>query len=389
MKFWRHKMVSDVLDIAKSLIRIESTNPGCFESRVADYIEGLFEDLPGYASFKRIDVESGRPIVMLEIKGREEGKELAFICHMDTVPIAGGWTYDPLGAKEDNGRLYGRGSCDMKGGTAGALSAILSLLKSKVQPLYTVKFIGTMDEEGDMKGVEKVLELGWVDKDTLILDTEPTDAEVQTAHKSRFWFHYVMEGKAAHASKPHEGADAIIALSYAISYIKEKIAALQSDSFLGSSTMAVGMIKGGIHPYQVPGEASCYIDMRIIAKYTIDDILKILEDAGEFAATKVPGVKAHIEITGKRDAVMHYPDSELLALMKQSIEAAGFVYKVNSFPGYTDTAVIASTIGNKNSMSYGPGRLNEAHKPDEYVAIEDLIRCEKVYKKLIENYLTM
>ena len=377
----------NALEITKELVGRQSTNPGVYEDEVASYIESLFLDLPKWASFEKVYVAPKRPCVKLELTGKNTLRELVFICHMDTVPIAQGWTKDPFSPVEEDGKLFGLGACDMKGGTAGALSAIKGYLDKNTQPPYTLKFIGTMDEEADMLGVEEVLRLGWVSEKSLVLDTEPTDAQVQTAHKSRFWFHYTMEGIAAHASKPHEGADAIIALSYAITYIKEHIDSLEPDSFLGHSTIAFGEIEGGIHPYQVPGRASCYIDMRVIPQYSLADIEDILTDAGTYAASKIPGVHCSFEVTGNRGAVAHYPESELLGLMKKSIEQSGYTFEAAAFPGYTDTAVIACATHNENCMSYGPGSLNQAHKPDEFVAIEDVERCAKVYAKLIDNFL--
>ena len=123
---------------------------------------------------------------------------------MDTVPVGAGWRETPFGAAERDGRIYGRGSCDMKSGFACALSALASAAEEDAAPLRTLKLIATVDEEGDMHGAEQVIRSGWASRDSLILDTEPTNGEIQGAHKGRVWFELSAAGITAHASTPWE-----------------------------------------------------------------------------------------------------------------------------------------------------------------------------------------
>ena len=170
---------------------------------------------------------------------------------MDTVPVAGGWTKNPLGEDGENGRFFGRGSCDMKSGLACALCAFLEaaaqMKENGKAPKRTLKWIGTCDEEGDMTGAERVIELGWVTKDSLVMDTEPTDGEIQTAHKGRYWFEVTMHGKAAHASRPEQGMDAIAGMAYMLASALNRVKELKEDAFLGKSTIVFGEIQGGVH----------------------------------------------------------------------------------------------------------------------------------------------
>lgn len=116
----------------------------------------------------------------------------------------------------ENGRLYGRGACDMKSGLACALTAFSGILKKVGQgarPARPLVFIGTVDEEDFMRGVEAAIRWGWATKQDWYLDTEPTDGQIQVAHKGRLWFELTMEGITAHASNPWKGADAIAAMA--------------------------------------------------------------------------------------------------------------------------------------------------------------------------------
>lgn len=153
-----------------------------------------------------------------------------------------------------------------------------------------------------MTGAERVIELGWVMKDSLVMDTEPTDGEIQTAHKGRYWFEVTMHGKAAHASRPEQGMDAIAGMAYMLASARNRMKELKEDAFLGKSTIVFGEIQGGIHPYQVPAECKVSVDMRVVPPYHIEDVKALLEAAAEDAGKEIPGLKAEIQITGQPSA---------------------------------------------------------------------------------------
>ena len=379
------------IEILEKLVARESTNPGVLEEGVAEDILALLKDAVSELSgtVEKVEVEAHRPILRVLLPG--ERKEcFSFICHMDTVPIGLHWEKNPFGEWEGS-RLYGRGSCDMKGGTAAAISAFLQILamakKEKQKPKVSLQMVFTSDEEGDMKGVEKAIQEGWLDKNTLLMDTEPTDGTIQTAHKGRFWYEWQFHGKAAHASEPETGIDAILSMAMAIPEAKKGVDALEKDSFLGDSKICFGQCSGGIHPYQVPAEAKVSVDMRLVPPYTAETGKEILEKAVEKVQKLYPGLQSTILITGNRPAIPHYEESLLLAKCKKAIEAAGYQKaKVCPFPGYTDTAVVAGKCDNHTTLSYGPGSLDMAHQRDEYVEKDDVFRCEKVYFELLRDF---
>ncbi len=375
------------VELTKKLIGVKSTDPGALEGLIAEEIVRIARaQLPDHAHIEWKEVMPGRPIVRFVLPGTDESlPDFAFICHMDTVPFGGGWHRDPLGAGEENGKIYGRGACDMKSGLAASLSAFLRYAQEG-KPKRTVSWIGTCDEEDIMRGSETAADLGWVNAETWLMDCEPTDGKIETAHKGRYWFRFTVLGRAAHASEPQTGADAIAGMAYAIAAIREEIAKLPKDDFLGETTVTFGRISGGTQPYQVPAECTVTIDVRAVPGTGIETIRQILELGTERAAARIPGISSRVEITGQRESVPHHPDNPLLRLMRESVlEETGELPQVTAFPGYTDTAVIAVRTGNKNTLSYGPGSLDMAHKPDEYVEIADIERCERVYLNLLQK----
>ena len=380
---------SDAMELTMKLVRIDSTDPGACEGEIGTFIFQYLKDL-GVPVIKK-EVLPGRFNIMAKVEGEEDAPALVYICHMDTVTTGEGWTVSPVGAEVIRGRIYGRGACDMKSGLACALSAFTSMaLKARngKKPGRSLVFIGTVDEEDFMRGAEAAIADGWVSKDSWVLDTEPTNGQIEVAHKGRTWFEITVNGITAHASTPWKGADAIAAMAEIIAAIRRRIAACPVHPDLGASTVTFGQIEGGYRPYVVPDSCRVWIDMRLVPPTDTAGAAAIVEDAIAAATKEIPGITAAYQITGNRPYVEKDEQSPLLnALSRACEEVTGEPAPVSFFPGYTDTAVIAGTLGNHNCMSYGPGDLELAHKPDEYVPCEDILRCEEVLTRLADNLL--
>ena len=388
------------IELTKKLISIDSTDPGAYEFELEKYLKTLLDELKTYGvEVFESSVCDGRKNLMgvLRVSKKNFDNELVFICHMDTVVVGNDWTKKAFTAEEVDGKIYGRGSTDMKSGLAVAFKifeyAVKEIGKDKLN--RDIKVIFTVDEEADMRGVEKVISDSWVTKDSLIVDLEPTDKTIQVSHKGRFWVKLRVKGRTAHASRPELGIDANACIAHIISYIKEEVDALVDDFELGRTTVTFGLLSGGYEPYVVPDAAYVTMDFRLAPPTFKDDIISIIDEATH-SAKKVfsKDVKITYEVTGDRPPVIKNENSKILNAMKETLallyeKNKDEAYKpiVTSFPGYTDTAVIASKLKNGETLSYGPGSLALAHKPDEYVEIEDILRCEFVYRELINKYL--
>lgn len=376
----------DAVFLTKELVKIDSSNPGNYEKEIKDYIEAVLPKERAIISTS--EVLPNRYNLMAEIEGEIRTPALIFICHMDTVTLGTGWTKDPLGAEEVDGKIYGRGSCDMKSGLACALSVFIEMAERYKKPKHSLKLICTADEEDFMRGVEKAIADGWVQKEDWIMDTEPTNGQIQVAHKGRTWFEVTVDGVTAHASTPWKGADANAGMAEVIRNIRLAIKDAPTHEDLGISTVTFGQIEGGYRPYVVPDQCKVWVDMRLVPPTNTKRAEKIVIDAIKKAEMEIQGIKGRYEITGDRPYVEKDENSYLLSELKKSAdEVTGKDTVVSFFPGYTDTAVIAGTMGNHNCMSYGPGNLELAHKPDEWVAIEDIKRCENVLRRLVERMI--
>lgn len=373
--------------LTRRLVQIDSTNPGAGEGKMEEFLRLFTKNFHNdQIVFQTDEVSAGRNNVMLTLPGKTDKPELIFICHMDTVPTGAGWNTDPFSGEVVNDRIYGRGSCDMKSGFACALSAFKNAADYSMDhgmPERTLKLIGTVDEEGDMTGVEQAIRSGWVSKNSLVLDTEPTNGEIQAAHKGRTWFQITVEGITAHASTPWKGADAIAAMAEVISFIRKEFSGLEHHPQLGASTVTFGQISGGTQPYVVSDRCMVTVDMRLVPPYTSAYAQKIVDRAARYAEKSVTKSKISYCITGDRPFIEKHEDSELLARLRSACrKVTGKPAKEGVFNGYTDTAVIAGKLDNHNCMSYGSGDLELAHKPNEYVPLDDIVRCEKVLTEL-------
>lgn len=375
--------------LTQDLIRIDSTDPGAYEKNIGEYIFDWLSSLSVPVIKK--EVLPGRYNIRAKIKGDIDDPALVYICHMDTVTIGDGWTADPFGGEMKEGKIYGRGACDMKSGLACALLAFSAIAREAAAgkiPRHSFVFIGTVDEEDFMRGVEDVIKEGWVTKNSFVLDTEPTNGQIQAAHKGRTWFEITAAGVTAHASTPWKGADAIAAMAEIISSIRRRVGECPSHKDLGVSTVTFGQIEGGYRPYVVPDRCKVWVDMRLVPPMDTAAAAAIVEQAIREAADVVPGITASCEITGDRPYIEKDDSSPLLKALKNTIEeTTGTPALVSFFPGYTDTAVIAGKLHNPNCLSYGPGDLELAHKPDEFVPCEDITRCEKVLTRLAYSIL--
>lgn len=388
--------------LAQKLVRIDSSDPGAYEDEIERYIKGFIEsqiaelDCPvlDAVRIEELEVLPGRRNLMVTVPGLSDEPRLVYICHMDTVTLGDGWEADipPLGAIVRDDKLYGRGACDMKGGLACAIAALVHTLERAAAcgelPQRGFSLICSVDEEDFTRGSEAAIAAGWVGSREWVLDTEPTDGQIQVAHKGRTWFEIEMAGITAHASQPWKGADAVAAIAEVACAVRRAFAALPLHDELGASTVTFGQIEGGYRPYVVPDHAKVWVDMRLTPPTDTTAAIRIVEQAIATAEAEVPGCHGSYTVTGDRPAIERDPAAPLLAALKLAADdVTGIDTPVGFFTGYTDTAVIAGKTGNRNCMSYGPGSLALAHKPNEYVPHADVVRCQRVLTALADGAL--
>lgn len=395
-------------DLLAALVRVPSTDPGTYEGSIEKLVRSWLAERiaaapAAHARVEELEALPGRTCLRATIPAAADlaagpraahPSDLTLLCHLDTVVVGAGWddTTPPFGAVIRDGRMYGRGTCDMKGGLACAMLAFADALATAQRqgraPARSVSLLCTVDEEDLMRGAEAAIRAGWLGPTGWVLDTEPTDGRARGSHKGRTWFELTMRGTTAHASTPWRGADAIAGMAEAICRIRRAVAALPEHPDLGVSTVTFGQVSGGYSPYVVPDECKATIDMRLVPPASTATAEKLVRQAVAGAEAAIPGTRGELACTGDRPPVELDPEAPVLAALRAaSREAWGEACGTGVFTGYTDSAVVAGICGNKNCLSYGPGNLEMAHKPNEYVPLEDLARVRAVLSHLVADVL--
>ncbi|WP_409228942.1 M20 family metallopeptidase [Gudongella sp. SC589] len=380
----------DVAELAATLVRIPSCSETFSrENAMAMHIHSIFQ-AEGISS-ELIEVEENHFNVTATIKGTGEGKSLMLCGHLDTVPAYD--MEDHLSGSIIDGRLYGRGSCDMKGALAAMIYAIIDIKRSGVQLKGDLVFAGVIEEEIGGKGIGHIAKHGpFVDGAVI---GEPTDMRVALGHKGLEWIKIDVKGKKVHGGKMDKGVNAIVMAGILVEKIHREYTQVlrgRSHPILGSPTINIGRIFGGDQPSTVPGTCTIEIDRRWIPEETLDQVYQELEslidnirsEEPRFSAT-VRSYKEPNEIPPHRPFCTEATDPLASKAMKVLGRLGIVEIKPTDFPAWSDAGVLAD-LTEARCIIVGPGDLELAHTAEESIAVEDLEVARCFYRELAVDY---
>ncbi len=384
-------MEEETIELTKELIRIPSENPTGTEAAVAERVEAYLRGLG--VEVERDPVVDGRENLIAEVGGSANGPALVFLNHMDTVPVGEGWTRDPFGAREEDGRIWGRGSCDMKGGLAAGLTALKSLkarLDRGARAARAVRCCLVVDEEGPwMRGVSAAIDRERIGPRDVVLSCEPTGLRLMTAQKGAMWYEVLITGKSAHAAAPHMGADAVQAAARTVIGLRERGAALSADHpLLGGSTVVTSVIAGGRKTNVVADGCRLEVDVRFVPPLTVPDARALVEAAAAEACAEVPGTSAEVRpLSVDRPPILADPEAEGARLIGEAFRAAtGGEIETGGVSYYSDAGLVAARTENRQCFLFGPGNIEQAHAPDEFIDVDELRSAARVLGRLAEKF---
>ena len=379
----------EIIAIAQKLVSMESHKDYEFkESEVAIWIKNYLEKEGIESSIE--EVEKNRPNVYGQLMGENEGIELMLCGHTDTIP-GFNMDYPPFQPFIKDGKLYGRGSADMKGGIAAMLAAMTAVKRSNTALSHGVMFAGVIDEEERSKGTEHLIKKNIKVKMAII--GEPTQLEVSTAHKGMEWIEVTFKGRATHASKPHEGINAIYTTTEFIKMVKDELQPkIESNEFdiLGNGTINVGVIQGGNDPNIVCDHCSVRIDRRWLPNETLESIHEEVKEVAQRAVDVMGGsfeIRAMREYTASMINTPHHIQHDhplVQQAIKSVIEVTGKPQKPCAFPAWSDAALLSNHMGTE-CIILGPGCINQAHANDEFCEIDQIIQAAYIYIDIIEK----
>lgn len=351
-------------------------------------VERLDAFLRGSGFFPTIEEAApGRPNLVCQW-GNGEGPVLLLTGHTDTVPIGEGWTTDPFGAAIKDGKLYGRGSCDMKAGLAGMALTMTAARAAFPQPAGTVVFAACVDEEETGIGTQAAIRNGLA-ADCAVIG-EPTELQVVRACKGDCYFQVEVTGRAAHAGSPEQGANAIYRAAEAIQAARLHNHELgdRRHALLGHATLSVGTIKGGMTTSAVPDRCDFWVDRRLLPGETGAQALGDFRKALQSNLKDFPGTNWNASLR------MELPPSEV----NEAHPLVAFLHRAARDSGAPDLPVGGWSAASDGgylmrdaeipTVLFGPGSIvQQAHRPDEYVALDQVVTATRTYMTLAARAL--
>jgi succinyl-diaminopimelate desuccinylase len=302
---------------------------------------------------------------------------------MDTVPIGQleKWSHDPFTSEIVDGRLYGRGACDMKGPVAALAETLI--LYTEARHNKSLVMLATSDEESGCSGAEEVAASGMLEGIKYGVCAEPTNLGILVGEKGLFWSKVISTGKSAHGSRPEEGVNAIEACMDAIKILTNESYPYTEDEFLGQPTMNIGMIRGGIKINVVPDACDALLDMRIVKDQDPDSLLKAMNTRLESAGLSD---RVHVEYVHGKPSVMTPIDAEIVEIAKGVVaKITGTEPSLGTATYGTDCSVLQPKVCIQHVIC-GPGSIEQAHQPDEYIRLDELYQSVDIYLEIAQHF---
>ena len=370
--------------LLRDLVAIDSVNPSLApgargEALVARRIAGELESLG--LRVEVTEVAPGRPNVVGVLDGRAAGRSLMFCGHTDTVGVSG--MRRPFEPEIRDGRLYGRGAQDMKGGVAAMIGAVRRIVESGGLDRGRVVVAAVVDEEHESIGADALVTRWRADAAVV---TEPTDLDIAVAHKGFQWIALETRGRAAHGSRPLEGRDAILRMGRVLARLESLDRRLQqgpSHALLGTPSLHASLIEGGHELSSYPARAALQYERRTLPGEA-SDVARVEADAilAELKRDD-PEFEAEARLVFGRDAYEIDAGSPLPAVLTQAAKPAGCRAVVTGMTFWTDAAILGAA--GIPSVLFGPGGAG-LHSIEEYVVLDEVCRCRDALTELARTW---
>jgi len=367
------------------LVRLNSVNPafegGQPEAGIIGYIRSFFEQR-GLETSEQ-EVLPGRPNLIVRLPGRNPRRRLVLEAHVDTVSVKG-MTIPPFEPALADGRLYGRGACDNKGGLAAMMHALAWCRQEGLTPPCEVWLAAVVDEEAGFRGVAKLCE--GLSAEAAVV-AEPTQLRVVIASKGVVRLRIHTLGRSAHSSQPHLGVNAITMMARLIVALEEDVSRLaaQPHPLLGPATASIGLIRGGVQVNTVPDECSIDIDRRLLPGEAAEEIVADYRRIVAAVKSVTPGFEAMVEPPSLIEEPLDTPFHSLPARLAAQILGE---LKLDPTPASVPFCSDAGKLDRHGvpSILFGPGSIDQAHAAVEYVDCAQVRLAFDFYRRFIERF---
>lgn len=371
----------EIVSLASDLIAAGGENPGDSEHAVAAVLIDRCREL-GF-DIEIDEVAPSRPNVVVTA-GAVDSPSVLFLGHSDVVPAGGGWTTDPFDAVVRDGRLYGRGSCDMKGGLAAVVVAMAAMKKAGALTSSSVSLACLVDEEDTGIGIRAFVAAEHRRRYTHCVVAEPTDLVTITGCRGAANLDITVTGRSAHAGRPSNGRNAVSAAARIIVLIDSMGDGLAAAAHptLGRATFNVGTIVGGTGTSMVADRCVITVDRRLLPGEDAHDVAARLRHDIEKAGIVGDGIEVAVDVSMEMPGFLTSEDAEIVKTAVGAVGDAATHRGTDVWTASCDGGFIAREMGIP-TVVLGPGEIeSQAHQPDESVDVRQLCNSARAYALL-------
>lgn len=369
---------ADALSLTQSLLRFNTINPPGAEEPCARHIGALLEAAGYRVTYHGFG--TGRANLVATIGGRDDRDPIVFTGHIDIVPLgAAPWPRDPFAGETDAGRIFGRGSSDMKSGAAAFVVAAIELA-SRLARTAGVSLVITAGEETGCQGAfDLVSKPGALGRAGAVVVGEPTGNFPYIGHKGAFWLQAKTRGVTAHGSMPEKGVNAVYKAARAVQCLEHFHFDDPPHAMMGQGTMNVGTFHGGLNINSVPDQAVIGIDMRTVPTQRHARIRESL--------VRALGPDVTLDTLLDVESVYTEPQDEWIQTVFEIMTPyLGARPDPRTATYFTDAAVLKPAYGNPPTVILGPGEPQLAHQTDEYCVAERVREATAAYSEIMRRW---
>ena len=378
----------ELVDLTIQLVQAPTENPPGNEKAAAQFLKPFLSKM-GF-KIKTVLSPKGRWNLLAEKRWGKGGRRLIFNGHLDVVPAgnASQWKYPPFQGKLYKGKIYGRGSSDMKSGIASFIHALSTIERSKI-PLHQgaiVLHLVSDEESHGHQGMGFLTQREGIQGDAALVG-EPTDLQPVIAQKGALWLRIFTIGKSAHGSKPHLGVNAVEKMMKLIERL-HFIPLEKEHPLLGKPTLSIGTIQGGTKVNVVPEGCEIEVDRRMLPGEKKEEVLGEIKEILDSLQSQDPSFQYRMEEIDFAEPSEVDPDEEIVKMGVEAIQnVMGRKPMLRGFSGFTDSRFYVNQC-HIPTLIFGPGGVDQSHTMDESVEVDALIRAAHIYAMILMDYLS-
>jgi succinyl-diaminopimelate desuccinylase len=371
-------MKLDPVRLTRDLVGVDTINPTSPERPCTERVARLLED--GGFAVKLYEFAPGRASLVARLPGAGDAPPICFAGHVDTVPLGGKpWSHDPFAGEVANGKLYGRGSSDMKSGVSAMVAAVLDVARFDRKRAGVTVVLVAGEETGCEGSAHLARQSGAIGQAGALVIGEPTSNRPLVEHKGALWLIARTHGVSVHSSIPEQGINAIYKAALAVMRMSEFRFDVAPDPILGMPTFNVGTFSGGMSINSVADQASFSIDIRPIPGQSHDELRRTI---GAWLGSDVE-LTTLVDLEAVRTDADHAWVREVFDVVAS---ISGERPKPEGVTYFTDASILTRAYGNVPTIILGPGDMVMCHQTDECCRIDRIEQSVAMYRDIARKW---